>query len=687
LHPQNLVPTNRRFGNSFVVVLIKTYKNMSSTKRQSNLASFFGGAAAKKAPLKSKKQDFLKSKSSSSSLSSSTPSKTKQEKAAKKDDGGSDGSLTPISPLPKSKARTKKGKTVNPIPETKEEDTLMDTDDEDEETIIGKKDKSTSSPNENGGGGGGGGARKKRRVIVDDSSEDEMEDSDEMDVEKAKEEDMMKEEQQSTDDDNKGEEEEEGEDFKEADEPSDDDDDEEEEEFEEESEAIKEDDSEEEEEDEEEELDVKVSSLSKKSSKTATKPKKNALSALKAPSSTSTKKSKTTKKKSTTALQSIPSDDEIKSKLDTIHKQKWQLDKNGTRTPMPYSILCQTLSEIEAISSRLEIQRYLTNLFRLCLLSNPMDLITLLYLSSNTVAAAYECVELGIGDAILIKAVGEACGSNPSMVKQRYEADGDLGTVAQHAKGKQRTLGFGMKPKPLAAEDVLSVFRQIAMTSGAQSQKFKVNMIKGLLNRAQKEGTESKYIVRGLQGKLRIGLAQSTVLISLAHAILLSKSQEEQETDKAKEEEEESDKPLSQNSINVANTKLPLESRLEAAVNVVKKAYSEVPSFDALSDALLSVPLSRLHESCTLRPGLPVEPMLAKPTKSVQEVLKRLNGKRFTCEFKYDGERAQVHMKQDGVTKVRIWCWGPFLSHCLNYFITQLSPFIEGFLPIFIRYI
>ena len=34
--------------------------------------------------------------------------------------------------------------------------------------------------------------------------------------------------------------------------------------------------------------------------------------------------------------------------------------------------------------------------------------------------------------------------------------------------------------------------------------------------------------------------------------------------------------------------------------------------------------------------------MLAKPTKSIKDVLKRLDGMRFTLEYKYDGERAQV---------------------------------------------
>jgi len=312
---------------------------------------------------------------------------------------------------------------------------------------------------------------------------------------------------------------------------------------------------------------------------------------------------------------------------------------------IPYAALCHTFALIETESSRLMIQQHLTELFRLTLLLTPNDLIHLIYLSSNTVAPSYQCVELGVGDSILIKAVGESFGTNPSLIKQNYNKQGDLGKVAQSAKSSQRTLNFATKaPKSLSVKEVLIVFRQIATNN---AQKYKVDKIKNLLVRCAKNTNEAKFVVRGLQGKLRIGLAQSTVLVSLAHALLLTQSK------KLLKADTRTSYPYNIAANKVCDPKTTVEEKLECAVNIVKKAYSELPSFDALVDASLKTPLEQLHLACTLKPGIPVEPMLAKPTKSCAEVLKRLNGLRFTCEYKYDGERAQIHMTSpDGKTKV-----------------------------------
>ena len=69
---------------------------------------------------------------------------------------------------------------------------------------------------------------------------------------------------------------------------------------------------------------------------------------------------------------------------------------------------------------------------------------------------------------------------------------------------------------------------------------------------------------------------------------------------------------------------------------------SELPSYDLVIPALLEFGIGGLREKCQLTPGVPLKPMLAKPTKAIGEVLDRFENKTFTCEYKYDGERAQV---------------------------------------------
>jgi hypothetical protein len=221
------------------------------------------------------------------------------------------------------------------------------------------------------------------------------------------------------------------------------------------------------------------------------------------------------KHKPSALLKSAPKG-QFKSDAELLKEATWE-------DVLPFEVLCQAFADIEAITSRLAIQEILTTLFRKIFLKTPNSMTDVLYLASNSVAAAYECVELGIGDAILLKAVAAATGTAVPMIKQKYETAGDLGSVAAACKGKQKTLGgfFGATAKvPLTVTEVLKVFREIAETKGNQAQKGKIEKIQKLVVRATT--VETKYIIRGLQGKLRIGLAQSTVLISLAHALALT---------------------------------------------------------------------------------------------------------------------------------------------------------------------
>lgn len=73
------------------------------------------------------------------------------------------------------------------------------------------------------------------------------------------------------------------------------------------------------------------------------------------------------------------------------------------------------------------------------------------------------------------------------------------------------------------------------------------------------------------------------------------------------------------------------------------KKYSELPSYEVIIPMMTKHGIMELKDHCKLQPGVPLKPMLAKPTKSISEVLDRFENKRFTCEYKYDGERAQIH--------------------------------------------
>ncbi|KAI4231789.1 MAG: hypothetical protein LQ349_005391 [Xanthoria aureola] len=300
--------------------------------------------------------------------------------------------------------------------------------------------------------------------------------------------------------------------------------------------------------------------------------------------------------------------------------------------PVPYAALCTTFSLIELTTKRLIISSHCSLFLRQVLRLTPQDLLPTVLLMINKLAADYAGVELGIGESLIMKAIGETTGRSLQIIKADQAEIGDLGLVAAKSRSSQPTM---FKPKALTVKGVLDGLMGIATISGDGSQGRKVAGIKKLLSSADvalagkggkgvditkdKGGaSETKFIIRFLEGKLRLGLAEKTVLVALAHAMVIHETERK-------------------------GNRLPNSEQLAKGEAILKTVYSELPSYEVIVPAMLEHGIFLLREKCKLQPGVPLKPMLAKPTKSITEVLDRFEGKNFTCEFKYDGERAQIH--------------------------------------------
>jgi DNA ligase-1 len=281
--------------------------------------------------------------------------------------------------------------------------------------------------------------------------------------------------------------------------------------------------------------------------------------------------------------------------------------------PVPYAALCKSFELIESTTKRLEKLSHTSLFLQQVLRLTPDELLHVVHLMINKIAADYEGVELGIGESLLMKAICESCGRSMVTLKEQQRQVGDLGEVAMKSRNTQSTL---FAPKPLTVRGVHASLKDIATIKGEGGQGRKVTKIMNMLSAAQ--GLQAKYLIRGLEGKLRLGLAERTLIVGLSQAAIVH------------EAEKEGKKP-------------PSLEAITAAESILKSVYSELPNYEVIIPEILKGGIMNLKDACKLQPGIPLKPMLAKPTKAISEVLDRFENKRFTCEYKYDGERVQIH--------------------------------------------
>lgn len=383
-------------------------------------------------------------------------------------------------------------------------------------------------------------------------------------------------------------------------------------------------------------------------------------------------------------------------------------------TPAPYSLLVHALVSLAATKSRIAILSILTNLLRILIVYDSESVLPALYLLSNSLGAAWEGIELGVGGSIISKILQTTTSITSTTIRNLYKKYGDPGDVAYYAVVGESS---GPRPSVLRPHPPLLIgalykdLRKIASSRGEKSQKIRRAITERLLLSAVGSswksgkpsgqdsiidlnphllGEEARYLVRTLIQNLRVGAVRTTILSALARAIVFTTSQQRRADPTAllrysilasdcdtvrkvllqvRKQDETGTSGTSKKSKQISKAAQTPEylAAQERVQNVLKRAeaclrktYAQHPRYDDIVPVLLREGIDGIageNSSVGLSLGVPVMHTLGSPMRSLDDVYERLGpNASWTAEMKYDGQRAQVHAwRKNGQIKVKIF--------------------------------
>ena len=277
---------------------------------------------------------------------------------------------------------------------------------------------------------------------------------------------------------------------------------------------------------------------------------------------------------------------------------------------LEYSVLVEVYERIEKTTSRTAMTEQLVALFN----RTPLEIIDkVVYLTRGSLGPDYADLELGVAEKLALRALAQALGLSIKEVEEAYKRFGDVGSAAEKLMGKKKTatiLDFlggveGVSRKPLTVSKVYDSLVRIARASGPGAQEAKIMTLVSLLRDAKPK--EAKYLLRTVTGKLRLGVADMTILDALTIAFTGSKS----------------------------------------ARQIVERAYNVHPDLGHIARVLAEKGIEGI-KGIRIIVGIPVQPMLAERLGDPKEILEKLGGA-CLAEYKYDGERVQAHKRGEDV--------------------------------------
>lgn len=313
----------------------------------------------------------------------------------------------------------------------------------------------------------------------------------------------------------------------------------------------------------------------------------------------------------------------LKIDTDAYDPKKHAPFEKGQSTPFFFICQCFDLvAEMKGANSVERKKRILINMFKTYQVLAPEELAEFFLFATGRLEAEYLQEDLGVGTETMIKACSAATASDKKNIKEEINQKGDLGKVIEDRKSKTQTVDtFFKKAKCEKRLTFKHVFNEIKSLTKHSGQKDKENILQALIFKAT--GIECKYIIRFLQsGNFKMGCAKATVQAGLARCFY--------------EFYLDSD----------------FKCTPEEWETAFRKTSHQFPNYKLIIKGMQSCggDLKHLYRDCKLTPGVPCKPMLAKPTKDINIIFTRFEGKPFTCEYKYDGLRGQIHYHNGKVT-------------------------------------
>ncbi len=263
---------------------------------------------------------------------------------------------------------------------------------------------------------------------------------------------------------------------------------------------------------------------------------------------------------------------------------------------MKYISLANFYAKIEQTTSRIQMTNLLVELFK----STPKDLIDeVVYLSVGKIAPEYTGLEYNFGEKLAMRGLSEVLGVDEHQIQKKVIETGDLGEAAKLIAEEK---GISTDPE-LTVEEVFKKLREIAQTTGYGSLKKKMELFKELIKKATP--LEIKYLIRTLTERLRLGIGDNTIMDALAIAFT----------------GDQKNRPI------------------------IERAYNITSDLGYVAKILVEKGLEGVKQ-VKIQIGRPIRPMLAERMAIPSFILKKLGGK-CGAEYKYDGERIQVHRDKD----------------------------------------